>query len=172
MSATAPIPGDLELRTATQLLTDLRSEIARADSKATVLVGVLSMSAGILGGLLADRNWSPARLPAHAAVLWWAGAVSLVTALFALLLAVVPRYGVNSWEPGQPLTYFDDVRRATQAGCLTAALAETVRDPARGLLFALSETARIAARKHLWIRIGLFAFGCAAVLLPGSLLTD
>ncbi|MGK5691534.1 Pycsar system effector family protein [Streptomyces sp. URMC 128] len=163
-------PDDPEMRAGLQLLADLRSEIARADAKATVLVGALGISAGVLAALLTDRGWSPAQLPTLAALLWWAGAASLVLALFALLLAVMPRYRSSRWTPGRPLTYFGDVRRAAQAGLLTAALAETGRDPVRGVLLALAETSGIAARKHFWIRTGLSAFGCATVLFPGSLL--
>ncbi|BBC35892.1 uncharacterized protein SGFS_071860 [Streptomyces graminofaciens] len=155
-----------EVQSGMQLLGDLRAEIARADTKASVLVGALGITAGLLGG----RGWSPAALSPTAALLWWLGAASLVTALFALLLAVLPRYRRSSWEPGRPLTYFGDVRRAARAGALAEAVAETGRDPAAGLFTALAETSRIVARKHLWIRTGLVAFGCAAVLLPGSAL--
>jgi hypothetical protein len=163
-------PDDPGVRAGAQLLADLRGEVTRADAKATVLVGALGISAGVLSALLANRNWSPAQLPGPAALLWWAGAVFLVIALFSLLLAVMPRYRRSRWTPGCPLTYFGDVRRAARAGRLTAALTETGRDPTRGLLLALTEMSGIAARKHFWIRTGLIAFGSAAVLLPGSLL--
>ncbi|CAL9468957.1 Pycsar system effector family protein [Streptomyces sp. enrichment culture] len=161
---------DSGLRVGIQLLADLRGEIARADTKATVLVGALGISGSALAALLANRSWSPAQLPGPAAVLWWTGATSLVISLFALLLAVLPRYRGSRWAPGRPLTYFGDICRAAQVGLLTTALAETGRDPASGLLLALGETSGIAARKHFWIRTGLLSFGCAAVLLPGSLL--
>ncbi|MGW0648976.1 Pycsar system effector family protein [Streptomyces umbrinus] len=170
MSPPVATPDDPRLRTATLLLADLRGEITRADAKATVLVGVLGMSAGVLSALLTGRGWSPTLLPTLAALLWWAGTAFLAAALFALLLAVMPRYHGNRWTPGRPLTYFGDIRRAAQTGQLTAALAETDRDPGRSLLLALAETSSIAARKHFWIRAGLIAFGCATVLLPGSLL--
>ncbi|MFI9750918.1 Pycsar system effector family protein [Streptomyces collinus] len=161
---------DPGVRAGTQLLADLRNEIARADAKATVLVGALGISAGALAALLTNRHWSPDQLPGPAALLWWAGTASLVVALFALLLAVLPRYRRSRWTPGRPLTYFGDIRRASQTGRLAAALAETGRDPGPGLRAALAETSGIAARKHFWIRTGLLSFGCAAVLLPGSML--
>ncbi|MEV7981152.1 Pycsar system effector family protein [Streptomyces sp. NPDC086519] len=170
MTPAPPAPDDPRLQTGVQLLSDLRSEIARADAKAAVLVGVLGMATGALGVLLTSRNWSPGRLPAPAALLWWTGVASLVTSLFALLLAVTPRYGMSRWRPGRPLTYFGDIREAARAGRLATALTETWRDPGRGLLLALAETSDIAARKNFWIRAGLIAFGTAAVLLPCSLL--
>lgn len=153
-----------------QLLADLRAEIARADAKATVLVGVLGLTAGVLSTLLVDRHWTPARLPPAAALLWWSGAALLVTSLFALLLAVAPRYGRSRWAPGLPITYFGDIRRAARAGLLGSALADTERAPAQALRAALAENSRIAARKHFWIRTGLTAFGGSALLLPLSLL--
>ncbi|WP_326578840.1 DUF5706 domain-containing protein [Streptomyces sp. NBC_00487] len=155
-----------EVQAGARLLADLRAEIARADTKASVLAGALGIMAGLPGG----HRWSPAALSPTATILWWAGATSLVTALFALLLAVLPRYRRSTWEPGRPLTYFGDIRRAARAGGLAAAVAETGRDPALGLFLALAETSRIVARKHLCIRTGLIAFGCAAVLLPASAL--
>jgi hypothetical protein len=163
-------PHDPALRAGAELLADLRAEISRADAKATVLVGALGISAGLLAALLTSRDWSPGMLPGPAAVLWWAGAAGLVVALCALVLAVMPRYGRVHWTPGRPLTYFGDVRQAARAGRLAEALTDTGRDPVCGVLLALAETSAIAARKHSWIRTGLASFGLAAVLLPGSLL--
>ncbi|MFI8229805.1 Pycsar system effector family protein [Streptomyces sp. NPDC085900] len=153
-----------------QLLADLRAEIARADAKATVLVGMLGLTAGLLSALLIDQRWTPTRLATPAALLWWTGTALLATSLLALLLAVTPRYGRSRWTPGLPLTYFGDIRRAVRAGHLGSALADTERAPAWALRTALAENSRIAARKHFWIRTGLIAFGGATVLLPVSLL--
>ncbi|NEB00008.1 Pycsar system effector family protein [Streptomyces sp. SID13726] len=152
-----------------RLLAELRGEIARADAKATVLVGMLGLTGGVLSALLINLRWSPGRLPAPAALLWWSGTALLGTSLLALLMAVTPRYGRNRWVPGLPLTYFDDIRRAARAGLLASALADTERAPARALRAALAENSRIAARKHFWIRTGLIAFGASTVLLPVSL---
>ncbi|UJV41272.1 Pycsar system effector family protein [Streptomyces sp. AMCC400023] len=166
MSAVPPPGSAPEVQAGTRLLGDLRAEIARADAKASVLAGTLGITAGLLGG----HRLSPATLSPAAAVLWWVGAASLVTAFLALLLAVLPRYRSSTWEPGRPLTYFGDVRRAARTGDLAAAVAETGRDPALGIVLALTETSRIVARKHFWIRTGLISFAWAAVLLPGSAL--
>lgn len=157
-------------RSAERLLDELRAEIARADAKASVLVAALGMTAGVFSGLLAGRNWSPSALSAPGTAVWWAGALALSLALFALLLAVLPRYRGSSWVPGLPLCYFGDIQQAVREGQLAAALADTDRDPIAGLTTALTETSRIAARKHQWIRTGLIAFCAGAVLLPAGLL--
>ncbi|MDT3724200.1 DUF5706 domain-containing protein [Streptomyces sp. DSM 41972] len=165
---TAPSPH--RARLCEQLLADLRTEIARADSKAAVLVAALGITAGVFSGLLAGRNWSPDALSATGATVWWAGTVSLGLSLAALLLAVLPRYRKGSWVEGQPLSYFGDIRRAARAGRLDTALADTEADPVAGLTAALMETSRIAWRKHQWIRTGLIAFCTGTLLLPASLL--
>ncbi|MEV0256498.1 Pycsar system effector family protein [Streptomyces sp. NPDC050732] len=155
-----------------QLLADLRNEITRADTKATVLAGVLSMSAGLLGGLLTSSRWNPTVLTGHAGALWWTGLLAHAIAQLALLLAVMPRYRRSRWRPGVPLTYFGDIHRASRSGRLGTALTDTGQATADGLLTALAETSRIVVHKHLWIRAGLIAFGCASLLLPGALLVN
>ncbi|MEU8953921.1 Pycsar system effector family protein [Streptomyces sp. NPDC048518] len=167
-----PLPPDAApgTRAADRLLADLRTEIARADAKAAVLVAALGVMAGVFSGLLARREWSPASLSVPAASAWWSGVLALSMALLALLMAVLPRYGTSRWIPGAPLSYFDDIHRAARSGHLAEALADTERDPTADAVAALSATSRIALRKHQWVRASLLAFVFAAMLLPLSLL--
>ncbi|MGA5283920.1 Pycsar system effector family protein [Streptomyces griseoincarnatus] len=163
-------PSPARAQVCERLLADLRTEIARADSKAAVLVAALGITAGVFSGLLAGRDWSPDALSAVGAVVWWAGTLALALSLPALLLAVLPRYRSGSWAPGQPLSYFGDIRRAVEAGRLDTALADTEADPLAALTTALTETSQIAWRKHQWIRAGLITFCTGTLLLPASLL--
>jgi len=167
---TTAAPGPADVQTAERLLTDLRTEIARADGKASVLVAALGMTAGIFTGLIANSAWAPSALSTPSRLAWWAGTLALGTALFALLMAVLPRYGRRAWSPGQPLAYFNDIQCAARLGRLADALADTAHAPVSGLMAALTETSRIATVKHRWIRAGLIAFCCGAALLPGSVL--
>ncbi|GAA3842032.1 hypothetical protein GCM10023083_86210 [Streptomyces phyllanthi] len=153
-----------------RLLADLRAEISGADSKASVLVAALGMTAGVFSGLLAGRNWTPDSKSTPGASLWWAGTGSLALSLFSLLLAVLPRYRTGQWAPGQPLSYFRDIQQAVRLGHLETALADTRRNPTAALTRALAETSGIVARKHQWIRTGLVAFCAGTVLLPSSML--
>ncbi|MEU5209729.1 Pycsar system effector family protein [Streptomyces sp. NPDC020742] len=166
-TATPPPPGST---TGIRLLGDLRGEIARADSKASVLVGALGLTAGLLSGVLAARDWRPSALSAPAAAAWWLGCGALVVSLIALLMAVVPRYRRSRWQPGRPVTYFADIQRAAAQSELDRALADTERDPTAALIDALMENSRIVGSKHRWIRIGLGAFCAGALLLPGAFL--
>ncbi|MEU4890736.1 Pycsar system effector family protein [Streptomyces sp. NPDC044780] len=159
-----------DIEAAERLLADLHAEIARADGKAAVLVAALGMTAGIVTALLANSSWTPDQLSTVGSLAWWTGTLALALALFALLMTVLPRYGGKAWTPGQPLAYFSDIRRAARLGRLATALTDTAGAPVSGLLAALTETSRIASVKHQWIRTGLIAFCCGAVLLPGALL--
>ncbi|MFJ7490798.1 Pycsar system effector family protein [Streptomyces sp. NPDC097727] len=154
----------------TRLLLDLRSEIARADSKASVLVAALGMTAGVISGWLAGSEWRPSALSAPGTALWWTGTGGLVTALLSMLMAVLPRYRGSTWVPGDPLTYFGDIRRAARQNQLPEALDATESARTTALVRALTETSRIAVCKHQWIRAGLLAYSIGTVLLPASLL--
>ncbi|MER5615335.1 Pycsar system effector family protein [Streptomyces sp. NPDC002215] len=154
----------------TRLLLDLRSEIARADSKASVLVAALGMTAGVISGWLAGSEWRPGALSAPGTALWWTGTGGLATALLSMLMAVLPRYRGSTWVPGDPLTYFGDIRRAARQNQLPEALDATESARTTALVKALTETSRIAVCKHQWIRAGLLAYSIGTFLLPASLL--
>ncbi|MFF9347992.1 Pycsar system effector family protein [Streptomyces sp. NPDC014734] len=164
-----PLPPVRRTDVGTQLLLDLRSEIARADSKASVLVAALGMTAGVISGWLAGNEWRPDALSGPGTALWWTGTGGLATALLSLLMAVLPRYRGSTWTPGAPLTYFADIRRAARENRLAEALDATEDDATAALVIALAETSRIAVRKHQWIRAGLLAYSVGTVLLPASL---
>ncbi|WP_405831584.1 Pycsar system effector family protein [Streptomyces sp. NBC_00105] len=155
---------------AVRLLADLRVEIARADSKAALLVGALGMTIGVFSSQLAGRHWQPSLLSTPGQAVWWSGAAALAMALPALLLAVLPRSLRTEWHAGGPLSYFGDVCSADRQGRLEEALATTDADPGAALRAALAANSRIAGRKHQWIRTGLFAFCAGALTLPAALL--
>lgn len=161
-------PADLPA-VGSRLLSELRAETAHADNKAALLLGALSMTAGLLGGLLATRRWAVSQLSPAGTVLWWAAVTALAGSLLSLLAAVRPRYSKTSWSPGRPLTYFDDIHRAASQGLLAEALDRTRANPDAGLLSALAENSRIVAGKHCWIRAGLGFYCAGVILLPAAL---
>ncbi|MFE9405331.1 Pycsar system effector family protein [Streptomyces sp. NPDC006530] len=166
---TAPAGSDAPgTETAQRLLTELRAEIARADAKASVLVAALGMTAGVVGGQLGTRNWTPGQLSPAGAAFWWAGTAALALALLGPLMAILPRYRGAAWTPGRPLSYFGDIHQAVRQDVLAQALADSERAPAASLMAALAENSRIATRKHQWIRGGLLAFCAGSVLLPAA----
>ncbi|MFF9560068.1 Pycsar system effector family protein [Streptomyces albus] len=156
---------------ADRLLQDMRGEIARADSKAAVLLGAVSMTVGAFAGVLAGSDWSPSQLPCPGAAAWWTGVGALGIALLALLMAVLPRYGRSAWAPGMPLTYFADIRTAASRDQLRAALADTERATLDAFAASLAATSRIVHDKHRWIRAGVAALCAGLPLLCVPVLT-
>ncbi|MEV5380520.1 Pycsar system effector family protein [Streptomyces nondiastaticus] len=167
-----PAPAAAAPRTAERLLSELRQEAARADTKGSVLVAAQGMAASVLVGVLAVRGWQPASLSLFGEVLWWAGAVCFLGSLLSLLLSVIPRYRTRGWRPGLPITHFADIRGAARRGpaALEEALRETERAPTAAVIAALTENSRIVAGKYGWLRAGMAGFTAAMVLLPGALL--
>ncbi|MFF5533087.1 Pycsar system effector family protein [Streptomyces cinerochromogenes] len=171
MTATGPGPGSAQ-GTAERLLSDVRQEAARADTKGSVLVGAQGLAAAALVGVLSARGRQPSDLSALGQVMWWAGAAGFLVSLVSLLMAVVPRYRTVSWQPGAPLTHFADICGAARQGqaALEEALRETDRAPRAAVLASLTENSRIVAIKYGWLRAGMAGFTAALVLLPGALL--
>ncbi|MFF8830770.1 Pycsar system effector family protein [Streptomyces sp. NPDC015131] len=158
------VPGT---QAAERLLAEVRTEIGRADTKASVLVGALGACAGVVLG----AYWG--RMPATGVSRFAgvAGALAWALALGCLLFATAPRYRASRWREGSPLTYFLDVRRAASSGVLADALRSTEEQQLAGLATALRNTSEIAAAKHRWIRAGLGCFVLGAVALGVSALT-
>ncbi|MYX20929.1 hypothetical protein GTY77_12790 [Streptomyces sp. SID8380] len=165
-------PGDDEraIRTAERLLDEVRAEIGRADTKASVLIGAL----GACAGLVLGSYWDRAPDSGAGLVLSVTGAVAWAAALGFLLFATVPRYRHRSGgrRAGAPLTYFLDIREAGRGGSLVEALRATERDRLLGLAIALRDTSEIATAKHRWIATGLGCFVAGGLVLgAGALLS-
>ncbi|MDH6109708.1 hypothetical protein P3T36_000479 [Kitasatospora sp. MAP12-15] len=160
-------PGELA---GTRLLAELRTEIARADSKAAVLVAALGLATGAFSGPLVNSSGGPHIRSGPGLALLLAGGGALILSLLALLLAVLPRYDRSSWTPGRPLAYFGDIHRAAELGSLANALAATEETQYEGIVIALTDTSAIVSRKHWWVRIGVLSFALGLLLLPTALL--
>ncbi|MER6322794.1 Pycsar system effector family protein [Streptomyces coelicoflavus] len=151
-SSVPPAPGpDAALYVAERLLAHAREDLARADSKAAVL---LSGAAFALPALLLGRAWGPSApvsgsaltLLAAGGLLWAAGTVLLVT-------VVLPRTGTARTGPG--MTFFadalgpsDDLDRLVRA--VTAAAGDRVA----WLAVQLMDVSRILAAKYRCLRVG------------------
>lgn len=160
-------PGAAPVRgtpTGERLLSEMREEIGRADTKASILIGAV----GMCSGLLAARAAAPTG--AVSGVLWWCGCGAWAVAICFLLLAATPRYRRSTWVQDEPLSYFLDIHRAARAGRLAEAVRRTEAEPLAALTVALANTSAIVAAKHRCIRAGLAFFAWGGLLLPASLL--
>ncbi|MER5494006.1 Pycsar system effector family protein [Streptomyces sp. NPDC002454] len=164
--AAVPVLPAAGAQTAERLLSEVRAEIGRADTKASVLIGALGMCAGVV----LTTYWSHVPVSGLSRFMGMAALLTWACALGFLLFATAPRYRASRWSSGTPLTYFLDIRRAAGSGVLADALRTTEREPLAGLVIALRDTSDIAAAKHRWIRTGLVCFLVGAVALAGSAL--
>ncbi|MEU5399629.1 Pycsar system effector family protein [Streptomyces sp. NPDC005963] len=153
---------------ASRLLTFIREDLARADTKASVLLSfVLALPA-----LVASNARFPDRpstvgmgLLAVGGLVWVFGAVSLVR-------AILPRFRTERDGPG--ITFYADVlaihRESGQAGVL-AAVTAAGGEPAAWLVTQTVDLSSILARKYRCIRWGVCWLLVGVVGVTAGLLT-
>ncbi|MFI8826785.1 Pycsar system effector family protein [Streptomyces sp. NPDC053431] len=150
-----PAPGAAETRRmAEQLLTTVREDIGRADTKAAILLsGALAFLAVVF-----SRDQGP--LPTGgglavlvvAGVLWTAGVVMLVS-------VVLPRT-----RPGAERTLLRELVSGTSAASLRARLESSGADATGWLLEQASVHGVVLAAKYRWLRLGVAALALGALL--------
>jgi len=124
-----------ERRLATQLVADLRTEIVRADTKASILIAAMGLS---LGAPLGAGN---AAEHCESGTVWTLACASWLAALTSLLMVLAPRYRRNSW---------------------TAAVRRTALDGQPILLATAEELSHIVLVKYRWTRASLVCFAVYA----------
>ncbi len=145
-------------RVAERLLSTVREDLGRADSKAAVLLsGTLALPAFLIGWQGAPGWRGPADVTLVLAGVLWTVAVT------ALVGALMPRTGtVRSRDA---VTYFGDLvgARRDLAG-LAARVAEAGRDPAGWLLVQAVDVSAILSAKYRAIRWGVGSLAPSAAL--------
>jgi hypothetical protein len=147
--AAEPSPREAAVYVAERLLTAVRDDVARADTKAAVLLsGALAAPALLLGGHGSPHGGGLPRsaLLAAGAVLWAAG-----TAL--LVWAIVPRTGTLRRGPG--VTYFGDARPGQDLDTLLRAIDVAGRDRAGWLMTQFVDISGILMAKYRCLRWGM-----------------
>lgn len=146
------------LLVAEHLLANNREEIGRADGKVSILVvGALAAAALAVGPV--STNTAHASVPER-----WLIGVSLVvwtTALVMLAVAVFPRVGT---QHETAVTYFGDVRQATDMARLRRYVEEAANGQLSWLLVQVSDTSEIVAAKYRYIRMAICLLGLGGAL--------
>ncbi|MFI9051645.1 Pycsar system effector family protein [Streptomyces sp. NPDC053427] len=151
-------------RIAERLLSTVREDLGRADSKAAVLLsGALALPAFLLGGHDAPDWRGPAGVLLIVAAVLWAVAVT------ALVRALLPRTGTIRSRDG--VTFFGDLLPPHDFARLSAEVAEAGRDPAGWLLVQAVDVSSILAAKYRAIRWGVGALAPSAALAMAWSLT-
>ena len=154
-----------------ELLKATREELARADSKAALLLTGSSVAAGaFLSGLVAGQ-WSPHRLIGFAQVMWWVGLVAAAAAMISLALAAYPRTRRSGDHDTAVIAFYGDVVGLSTAE-LDAGLTRDAEHPQAMIADQIREVARIVAAKYRFLEAAFLATGVAAVLCAGALITD
>lgn len=165
-----PRDADQALRYLSDLMTDSREEVNRADSKASVLLAAVGVIASALIAGLVGGSWSPLRLSGDVQWLWWTGVAATVAGTLSIAAAVYPRtYRHKAGHPGSP-AYYGDVAAYRNVAEFRRGL-ETAPDPKERLVYQVFVTSRIVQRKYLLIRHGLWwlLFAVAACTLAAVL---
>src|SRR5690242_8638023 len=90
-SSNSPDAADPTTSYLADLLKDTREELARADSKAALLLAGTGVVVGaVLAGLLGGR-WTPFSLDNRVEWIWWLGVGSAAAGIFSIAAAVYPR---------------------------------------------------------------------------------
>ncbi len=159
MSALAQTPEGASRFVAERLLSTVREDIGRADTKASILLSAaLALPALLAGGHPAH---GPAGVPGLVlltvgGLLWFLGGAALVR-------AIMPR--TRTLRGGDGLTYFGDLLRpGASLEELAARVAAAGRDQVGWLLVQSVDVSAILAAKYHWIRLGV------ALLTPGAAL--
>jgi len=144
-------------RIAERLLTTVREDLGRADSKAAVLLsGTLALPA-FLAGWRGTPGWDGlGDVTLILSGVLWAVAVA------ALVGALMPRTGTVRARDG--VTYFGDLVKARDVAGLSARVTEAGRDPAGWLLVQAVDVSSILSAKYRAIRWGVGSLAPSAVL--------
>ncbi|HEY5834181.1 Pycsar system effector family protein [Streptomyces sp.] len=155
------------LYVAERLLATVRDDVARADTKAAVLLsGALAMPALLLGG-----RWSPQQpagpwlAPLFLGGAVWAAGVAL------LVWAILPRTRTSRATPG--VTYFADAHRGQDSAALLRAVAAAGEDRVGWLMTQFVDMSVILTAKYRCLRWGICCLApgfvlCAAALTAGA----
>lgn len=162
--ATAP---EAALYVAERLLATVRDDVARADTKAAVLLsGALAMPALLLGG-----RWSPQRpaglwlVPLCAGGAVWAAGAAL------LVWAILPRTRTARTTPG--VTYFADAHHGQDPAALIHAVTAAGQDRVGWLITQFVDMSVILTAKYRCLRWGMYCLApglllCGAALAAGT----
>ena len=144
-------------RIAERLLSTVREDLGRADSKAAVLLsGTLALPAFLLGRHGPPGWRGPADVTLVLAAVLWAGAVT------ALISALLPRTRTVRGRDG--VTYFADLAASRDLEGLAAQVAEAGLDPAEWLLVQAVDVSSILSAKYRSIRWGMGSLALSAAL--------
>ena len=166
-------PSDSTDTYATELLSDTREELTRADSKAQLLLAATGVAVGaLLAGFIRD-GWQPSELDDRVEWLWWLGVVAAGVGITSLGSAVYPRTRRRRGESvATSVGYYADVVTFAGATELRAAIAAAAGDAGSWNANQLLQVSRIVATKYRLIRVGMWSLAIAGLSTAAATLLN
>jgi hypothetical protein len=153
----------------TQLLSEAREELNRADAKAQVLLGIVGIGLGAVAGGLLAGSWSPFALSNAVEWLWWAGAAAALASVVMLAGAVYPRLDRRK-VCGAAMYYADILHFDSPATVASALMRSSALDLER-VADQLYRVSHIVGQKYrlirwgFWLLLGGMAAAVSAALI-------
>lgn len=144
------------------MLTAAREELARADTKASILLAASSIAIGPSLSASLTGSWGPARIWNGIEWLWWIGALSAVSAIGMLAYAVYPRVKRRGIIAPR-VTFFGDANLESKDD-LRSALARSSEGQQELLVDQLWQVSLIVSKKYRSIQISLWLFALSLIL--------
>jgi hypothetical protein len=161
-----PIPGDRTHELATVMLSEVMTEIDRADQKASLLISGLGIAFSIVLSSMLSGGWSPATLGALGVVLWSIGGVAAAASVATAALAVWPRLSKGP-GPGA-ITYWGQIRGMSSPQAVAEALEERGLHAPERTYQQLLVLSAVAQRKYRNIRQSMVLAGIAGLVVVVS----
>jgi Pycsar effector protein len=156
----APCADERARRYATELLAHAREELNRVDTKASILLAAAGIALSAVAGALVSRGWSPFRLHAAAAFLWWLGTGTVTGGIAALLAAIYPRHRPRSSplsrEPQANFGYYADVISYGSVANVMSAIRRSAKDELQSIAEQLLHVSQIVDRKYRLVGWGVW----------------
>ncbi|MCG3041558.1 Pycsar system effector family protein [Streptomyces fenghuangensis] len=150
---------------AERLLATAREDLARADTKAAVLLsGAFAAPVLLLGG----EVWTPSSVTGAMKVLLLAGGTLWAVGTALLAWVVLPRTGTV--RPGPGMTFFGDVLAAPpDTERLVQAITAAARDRVSWLTVQMVDVSLILTSKYRWLRWGTCCLATGLLLCGAAL---
>jgi hypothetical protein len=153
---------------AQRILFEIREEVNRADTKASILLGTTGIAVGaVLGGLFAG-SWKPFDL-GSGEWLWWLGTAMVGASICLFLAAVYPRG--RTGPPSKMIAFYGDVLAQESVSALVTVLERSSHAELELLADQIHAMSRVVHTKYRLIRTGIWLLtGSAAAWLVSALI--
>lgn len=169
-----PSTDRFDLHYLSDLLKDTRGELARVDSKASLLLAAIGVILSTLITGFADVRWTPLDLNVKIQWIWWLGVAAAAFGVFSIAMSVYPRiHQPDIPRSGLP-AYYGDVASYQDIGQFRQAI-RIMPDSTERLINQTFVLSRMVRRKYVLLRRGLLSLvlaipACAlAVALSAAL---